>query len=64
MSRHRPSHLHDGVVLIVEDRAQIQADDAVFMISMPAYKQAWDRPRDLLAPNAALIRQRFKQATA
>jgi small GTP-binding protein len=55
--------LREAGVFIVDDRAQLQPDDFVIMISTPAYKLAWNRPNDPISSDAALIRLRFKQTT-
>ena len=56
--------LCDAGVLVIEDRAQVQADDFILLVKTPAYKQSWDAAVEPLAADANMIRARLRQAAS
>ena len=53
--------LRDAGVFVLENRAQIQANDFILMVGATAYKRAWDRSAEPIAADASLIRARLQQ---
>jgi small GTP-binding protein len=51
-------------VYVLHDRAQVQDDDFVILVSTPAYKQQWDRLAAPIDADIHLIRSRLRQDTS
>jgi len=52
--------LRDAGVIVLENRAQIQADDFILQICSPEYKRAWDASSGRVGEEASLIRAHLK----
>lgn len=54
--------LREAGVLTLEDRVEVEQNDALILICTPDYKAAWERADDPLAADAALTRSRSAQS--
>ena len=55
--------LRDAGVLVVDDRAGLQADDSILVIETPAYHQDWNSLAADITSDAGLIRTRLNEAS-
>ena len=61
-AKHLKRDLSDAGAFIIENSAEIKAEDVLVLLCSPAYKQAWEHPSGTLIADATLIRSHLKQS--